>query len=87
MIPWLRNGIVIFAILSVVYAVLALKARRRERDRLNAEYASSDKSVAKADFVATRLESYNRSAKPKLLLGVYGVPLLIAGILTYFAWH
>lgn len=87
MIGWLRNGIIIFAILCVVYAVLSLKARRREKDRLNAEYSGGGKAVAKSDFVAQGLEDYNRSLKPKLLLAIFGVPLIIAGVLTYFAWH
>lgn len=86
MIVWLRNGVVIFVILTLAYALLSFKARRKEQDRLNAAYADSDKTVSKADYIADGLDTYNRSFRPKLLLGVYGVPLLILSGLIYLAY-
>ena len=87
MIGWIRNGIFIFAVLSLVYAVLYFRARFRQKDRLNAEYLAADQTIDQDDYVAKGLEKYNRSFRPKLLLGVYGVPLLLAGILIYLAYQ
>ncbi len=86
MIVWLRNAVLIFAVLSIVYAILYFRARARQKDKLKAEYSASSTSLTQADFVSKGLEAYNTSFRPKLLLGVYGVPIVIAGLLIYLAY-
>lgn len=87
MIVWIRNGILIFAVLSAVYAALYFRARWRQKDRLNAEYLAADQTMDQDDYVAKGLEKYNRSFRPKLLLGVYGLPLLLASLLIFLAYQ
>lgn len=86
MIGWIRNGIILFAILSLIYAVLYFRARSRQKDRLSAEYLAADQTMTEDDYVTRGLEKYNRSFRPKLLLGVYGLPLVLAGFLIYLAY-
>ncbi len=86
MFVWLRNGVIIFAVLCAAYAILYFRARSRQKDKLKAAYLETDRSTPQADFVATELEKYNRSFRPKLFLAVFGVPIAIIGVLIYLAY-
>jgi hypothetical protein len=87
MAGWIRNIIIIFAILSAVYALLVMTANIRQRRKLRAEFDVSETSDTKDAFVEEGLKRYNRSLRPKMLLGVYLVPLLIMGALIYLAQY
>lgn len=85
MIIWARNIILIIMILTIIYAVLSFKARRQHRDKLAGDYESSDKSETKDIFIDKGLRSYQRSYRPKLILMVYLIPIMIIGLLIYLA--
>lgn len=81
----IRNLIIILVLLTLVYAVLSFISRRRARDRITGEYAKSDKAIPKEDFVDSGLRKYQRSYRPKLIIGVYLIPLIVASLLIYLA--
>ena len=85
MLGWMRNLIVMFLVLTVVYAVLTLLARGRARDRIKGEYVRSDKAVQKDDFIAKGLRDYQRSYRPMLIVSVYLIPIAILSLLIYLA--
>lgn len=85
MIGWIRNAVIIFLILSVIYAILSLVARIRNKDRLNADYEDSDKTLSKSEYVAEGLDELTKTTRRKLMLRVYIVPIVIAAILVYLA--
>jgi len=87
MLPWLRNIIIIILVLTLIYAVLSFKARRQFKDKLTGAYEASDKTEAQDVFIAKGLSRYQRSYRPKLILTVYLIPLMIISLLIYLANH
>ncbi len=87
MIIWIRNIVVIFVLLSIAYAVLSIKARMVQRAKLDAEYnapdTSKDIAVSKDEYIAKGMQKYGKSYRPKLIFGVYLVPLAIMALLIY----
>jgi hypothetical protein len=89
MIPLIRNIVVIFVLLSIAYAVLSIKARWVQRAKLDAEYTAPDTSkdiaVSKDEYIASGMKKYGKSYRPKLIFGVYLVPIAIIAVLIYLA--
>lgn len=81
----IRNLIIILVLLTAVYAVLSFLSRRRARDRIAGEYAGAETDMPKEDFIDTGLRKYQRSYRPKLIIGVYLIPLMVASLLIYLA--
>lgn len=85
----IRNIIVIFLILTVVYVILSQWSRWRERVRLAEDYRAqtelSRQSESKDDFILRGMTRYNRSLRPKLFLSVYAIPGAIATLLVWLA--
>ncbi len=75
MIAFLRFFIPFLVVQTVVYVVIALRARGRERRRLEAEWdEAGGGGVGREEFVDRGLRSYERSLRRKLLLAIYIVP-------------
>lgn len=88
MAGWIRNIVIIFAILSAVYAVLTLTNNFRQRQKLRSEYKATESSTeTKEAYVERGLRDYNRSIRPKMLLGIYLIPLAIMGTLIWLAQY
>ena len=91
MFPLIRAIVIVFILLTIVYAVMAFKSRMKERVRLESEYnlqSELEKStMKKAVFIAAGMQRYGRSFKPKLILGVYVIPGAILSFLLYLAQY
>lgn len=87
MVGWIRNIVIIFAVLSAVYAVLNVTANLRERQKLRRDYHNQTEVESQQDFVDHGLRKYNRSLRPKMLLGIYLIPLAIASLLIWLAQY
>lgn len=85
MIGIISKAVVIFLILSVIYAVLSVVSRIQARDRLRAEYDEAERAISKDDFVADGLDDHNKKTRRKLMLRVYIVPFIIALVLIWLA--
>lgn len=72
-----------FAILTVIYIVLSVTARRAERKRLAQEWDLEGIAGEKEAYVREGLADYDRSLRRKLILGVYAVPLVVIGTIVY----
>jgi len=84
---WIWRGVVLFVILTIVYVILTLTNRLKEKDRLRAAYASAETALSEKEYVTMGMGKYNRSLRAKLVLGVYLVPLAIGAFLTYLAQY
>lgn len=80
---WIWRGTILFVILTIVYIVLTVLNRWKERSRLGHEYGEAVTDLSKDDYVAKGMVRYNRSLKSKLFLGVYLVPIAIGAFLVY----
>ncbi|MGB0906362.1 MAG: hypothetical protein ACPGVT_02620 [Maricaulaceae bacterium] len=91
MIGWIRNIVIVFLLLTIVYAVLSFTGRMKERARLKSEYKSDvskiTTGVSHDVYVEKGMKNYHRSYRPKLIFGVYLVPLFIIGVLMYLAQY
>lgn len=91
MIGIIRNIIIIVLLLTIIYAVLSFTGRAREQARLRAEFKTQSKLKQMTDtreaFIARGMRAYGRSFKPKLLVGVYIIPGIIAAGLIYLAQY
>ena len=91
MIIWIRNIVVIFVLLSIAYAVLSIKARMVQRAKLAAEFTAPKKSkditISKEEYIAKGMQKYGKSYRPKLIFGVYLVPLAIMALLIYLVQY
>ncbi len=85
MIVWIRNIVIIFVLLSIIYVILSLVSRFKQRAKLRIEYDVAKPAGNKDEFVAKGMQKYQRGIRPKLFLGVYVVPLIIMVGLLYLA--
>lgn len=83
---WVIRIAVLFLVLTVAYLALSAYMRWGKRRALEAEYeAAVDRAPDRETFVAEGLETYDRSLRKKLLLGIYGIPLLTVAVLIALA--
>lgn len=87
MLPWIRNLVIIFLLLTLAYAVLSATSNFRQRQKLKSEYHGETEIESKDDFVERGLRDYNRSVRPKMLLGVYIIPFIILVTLIWLAQY
>lgn len=85
MIIWVRNIVLIFFVLSLIYAIWTFISRRKSLDKINAQYAETDQTQDKSVYVAKGMAKYNRSLRAKLIVLVYIIPLAVMAGLTYLA--
>ena len=86
MIYWIVRLTMLFAILAVVYVLLAQYNRWNRRKTLEAEYDSAEiQQGSRDDFVADGMARYERSLSKKLLLGVFVVPVAVFTLLLLLA--
>ena len=81
----IRYAILLFLFLTLIYAILTLINRGKQKDQLKEDYVKSEQTLSLDEFIDQGMAKYNRSLKAKLLLGVYLFPLIVFGILIYFA--
>jgi len=87
----IRNIVIVILILSIIYAVLNFTSRAKQRSLLKAEYKTQSEikqiTEEQDEFIARGMKRYERGLKPKLLVGVFLIPGLIAGFLIYLAQY
>ena len=72
-----------FLILTVIYVCLFFYSRSVRKSKLREWYQDSDKSMDEDTFVDEGLKEYDASIRPKLLLGVYIVPIVTICVIIY----
>jgi len=87
MIIWVRNIVLILFVLTLIYLALSTVSRLRKRQRLSIEYKAAHAETSKDEFIAKGMQKYERSLKPKLLMGVYLFPLAVILLLGYLAQY
>ena len=83
MFGWVRLLVVGFAVLSVIYVLLSIRARRAFIRRLEREYDAGGITEDRETYIARGLAEYRHSLRHRLLLGVYVVPLALLILVIY----
>lgn len=85
LIVWIRFFILLIFVLSLTYAVLWFRGRRRHKDWLEAEFAGGAGSEDKDIFMTKGMEAYGRKFKTRMQVTLFLLPVIIAGFLLYLA--
>lgn len=80
---FLRFLVIGFVVLTGFYWLLRLYVRSLTRERLEGEWIEKGSIGDQDDYVEQGLQDYERSFRPKLLLLVYILPLIVFGAIFY----
>lgn len=72
-----------FVILTVIYVILSVWSRSVRREHLEEEWDSEIRTGDRDAFIRQGLRDYDRSLTPKLILGVYVIPVLFVAVMIY----
>lgn len=85
MIIWVRNFVLIFAVLMVLYMVLSIYFTARHRLRLRDMHKARERQEPEDQFIAQEMEGYRKSLQVKLILAIFFLPFALIGLLIYLA--
>ena len=74
---------VALAVLTVVYASVALWSASLRRERLEKEWDAGGRDGDRAAYVEAGMETYRRSFRRRALILIYIVPLSVIAVLVY----
>jgi hypothetical protein len=83
MIGLIRLAVFGFIALTVLYFLVVIYSRSVRREKLENEWAAKGALGDRDDFVNEGLKQYERSARRKLIVAVYIVPIVVVGGLIY----
>jgi len=69
--------------LTVLYGLLSVYVRSLTRERLEKEWEEMGSNGIRNDYVEQGMKDYAQSIRPKLLLGVYILPLITFCVVFY----
>jgi hypothetical protein len=79
-----RLAVMLLVGLSFVYLMLSLYFRSVAKENLEKNWDASPRDGQTRDeFIAAGLAEYRGSLRRRLLLGVYVVPIVLIGLVTY----
>ena len=78
-----RVYLILFVGLSIIYLALSFYARAGARKRLEAEWDRGGIDMPRPAYVRHGLAAFDSSLRPKLILGVYVVPMVLVGVIIY----
>lgn len=87
MIGFIKNLVIIVAVLTAVYWALTYIGRKRAADKVRGDFNAETTELSEADYMAQGIAKYQKSLRRKLIVGVYLIPLFFAGVLIYLAQY
>ncbi|SFJ36104.1 hypothetical protein [Celeribacter neptunius] len=83
MLGFLRFLIIGFVLLTLLYGLLSIYIRSLTRERLEHEWEEEGSIGERDAYVEEGIKAYERSFRPKLLLLVYILPLIVFAAIFY----
>ena len=83
MFGFLRLFLILFVVMTVLYLAITIFARSLARERLEKRWDTGPRTEDRDTFIRLGMERYEKSARHKLLLGVYILPMVVIAILIY----
>lgn len=83
MLGFLKFFLIGFVGLTVLYVLLTIYVRSLTRERLEKDWEDEGSIGVRDDYVQKGLDDYAHSIRPKLLLGVYILPLITFCVIFY----
>lgn len=83
MIGFLRLGLFLAVALTVLYILVSLYARSRERERLERRWDAAQGPGDRAEFIEAGMIRYNKSLRRRLLWLIYVIPVAVISVLVY----
>lgn len=83
MIGFLRLAVMGFIVMTIFYVLLRLYTRSLRKEKLEKRWAAEGAVGDRDAYVQAGLREYDASIRPKLVLLVYVVPTVTAGVILY----
>ncbi len=83
MIAMVRLVVFGFIVMTIFYVLLRLYTRSLRKERLEKRWAEEGAVGDRSAYVRAGLKEYDASIRPKLILLVYVVPTVTAGVILY----
>ncbi|WP_417280619.1 hypothetical protein [Celeribacter sp.] len=83
MLGFLRFLIIGFVVMTLFYGLLTIYVRSLTRERLEDDWEKEGSIGERDAYVEEGIKAYERSFRPKLLLLVYILPLIVFGAIFY----
>jgi hypothetical protein len=83
MLGFFKFFVIGFVGLTVLYGLLTIYVRSLTKERLENEWLEMGSIGLCDDYVEQGMQDYARSMRPKLLLGVYILPMIIFCVVFY----
>lgn len=83
MIGILRLGIFGLVGLTILYVLLSIYVRSLHREKLENEWAAQGEIGSRDDYVDAGMARFKASIRPKLLLLIYVIPVVVVGTMLY----
>ncbi|NIY79773.1 MAG: hypothetical protein HWE33_13440 [Rhodobacteraceae bacterium] len=83
MLGFLRFLIIGFVVMTLFYGLLSIYVRSLTRERLEEDWEKEGSIGERDAYVEEGIKAYERSFRPKLLLLVYILPLIVFAAIFY----
>jgi hypothetical protein len=83
MLALARLIIVGFVVLSILYVIISVWSRLTRRRKLIRAWEAEGKPGDRDEYLRQGLEDYDDSFRPKLILLVYIVPVVVVALIIY----
>jgi hypothetical protein len=83
MLGFLKFFVLGFVGLTILYGLLSIYIRSLTREGLEKDWEDEGSIGLRDDYVQRGLDDYARSLRPKLLLGVYILPMITFCVIFY----
>ncbi|MBW6419328.1 hypothetical protein [Celeribacter sp. PS-C1] len=83
MLGFLRFLIIGFVVMTLFYGLLTIYVRSLTRERLEEDWEKEGSIGERDAYVEEGIKAYERSFRPKLLLLVYILPLIVFAAIFY----
>jgi hypothetical protein len=78
-----RLIVVGFVVLSIIYVIISVWSRLTRRSKLIRAWNEAGQPGDRDEFLRKGLEEYDDSFRPKLILLVYIVPVVVVALIIY----
>lgn len=82
-IGWLRLGLVMLVILSVVYLLVSIYSRSVRREKLEKRFDAGGVEGDRDAYIEQGMAEYEHGLKKRLIWLVYIIPMVVMAVIVY----
>lgn len=82
-IGWLRLGLVMLVVLSVVYLLVSIYSRSVRREKLEKHFDAGGVEGDRDAYIEQGMAEYEHGLKKRLIWLVYIIPMVVMAVIVY----